>query len=129
MCDRHLDRLLHLNGEEDIRTAIKVTFEPIGDLVVSSCVSGASALEKVPVFNPNLKLIDVISGMDGPASLKTLQKRSETLDISFFFNTPKVQSHEIGGLMTIGAVDAIVEWFVAMTRSDRAPKARACKHD
>ncbi len=129
MCDRHLDRLLHLDDEEDIRTAIKSTFEPIGGLVVDPRVSDVSAREELSAFSSDMMLIDVISGMDGPASLKTLQKRSEILDIPFFFNTPKVQSHEIGGLKTIGAVDAIVERFVSKTPPDRAPKARAGKHD
>ncbi len=129
MCDRRLDRLLHLDEEEDIRTAIKSAFEPVGGLVVDPRVSGVSAREELPAFSSDMMLIDVISGMDGPASLKTLQERSESLDIPFFFNTPKVRSHEIGGLKTIGAVGAIVERFVSRTPHDYAPKARAGKHD
>ena len=74
-------------------------------------------------------LIDVISDMDSPASLKSPQERPETLDIPLFFNTPEVQSHEIGGLKTIRAVDAIVERFVSRTPPDRAPKARGGEHD
>ncbi len=129
MCDRQFDRSLHLNGEEDIRTAIKITIEPIGGLVVKSRESGVSAREELSAFSSDMMLIDVISGMDSPASLKSPQERPETLDIPLFFNTPKVQSHEIGGLKTIGAVDAIVERFVSRTPPDRAPKARAGKHD
>ncbi len=129
MCDRHLDRLLHLDEEEDIRTAIKSTFEPIGGLVVDPRVSDVSAREELSAFSSDMVLIDVISDMDSPASLKSPQERPETLDIPLFFNTPEVQSHEIGGLKTIRAVDAIAERFVSRTPPDRAPKARGGEHD
>ncbi len=129
MCDRCLDRSLHLDEEEDIRTTTKSAFEPIGGLVVDPRVSGVSAREELSAFSSDMMLIDVISGTGSPAALKSLQERPETLDIPLFFNTPKVQSHEIGGLKTIGAVDAIVERFVSRTPPDHAPKARAGKHD
>ncbi len=97
MRDRHLDQLLHMDDKEDIPSVIKIAFEPVGGLVVGSCVSSASASEKVPVFNRNSMLVDVIPGIDGIAVLETLQEPSKTLDILFCFNTPKVQSHEIEG--------------------------------
>ncbi len=71
MCDRHLDRLLHLDEEEDIRTAIKSTFEPIGGLVVDPRVSDVSAREELSAFSSDMVLIDVISDMDSPVSLDT----------------------------------------------------------
>ncbi len=81
-----------------------------------------------PVLNPNLLLIDVIFGMDCTAALETLQERPETLDIPFFFNKPKVQSHEIKVLETIGAVDAIVNRFVYGMLPDRVGMAQAGEH-
>lgn len=70
MRDRRSDRLLHMDDNEDIRSVIKIAFEPIGGLVVGSCVSSASASPKVPVFNRYLMLIDVISSIDGIARVR-----------------------------------------------------------
>ena len=128
MCDRHLDRLLHLDGEEDIQTAIKVTFEPVGGLVMGSRVSEASALEKVPPFNPGLILIVVISDVDGPASREKLRERPETLVIPFIFIMPKVQNREVYGLKPFVAFDAIVKRFGSRKQPDRVRKACAVEH-
>ena len=94
MRDRRLGQVLHMDDKEDIRRAIKIAFEPVRGLVVGLCVSSAFAPEKVPVFDPKLMLIDVISSMDGIVVIETPQERCKTLNIPLSLQCTKVQRHE-----------------------------------
>ena len=128
MRDRGLDQLLPMDDKGYIRRMIKMAFEPIGGLVIGPCVSSAFAPKKVSVFNRNLILIDMIPGMDGMTVLEILEEWPKSVDIPFFFNALKMQSHETEGLKTTDAVDAIVEWFASKTLPDRVRKAQAVEH-
>lgn len=120
MSDRPLNRILHVDDEQDIREVAKLALEGVGGFTLESCESGAEALEKLPGFNPDMILLDIMMpGMDGPSTLEALRKLPEAVETPVVFMTAKVQAHELKAFGALGVVDVIVKPFDPMTLSDR----------
>ncbi len=115
-----LRKILHVEDEADIREITKLALEAVGGFVVESCASGQDALKIAPVFQPDLMLLDVMMpGMDGPATLKAMNKLSEFDDLPVIFMTAKIQSSEISDYDEMGAAGVITKPFDPMTLSDQ----------
>lgn len=111
-----LDKILHVEDEPDIRTITKVALEKIGQLTVESCASGQDALDCINTFAPDMVLLDaMMPEMDGPEVLRRLQAREDTKNIPVVFMTAKVQSAEIEGYKSLGALDVISKPIDPMT--------------
>ncbi|MBT3305669.1 MAG: response regulator, partial [Alphaproteobacteria bacterium] len=73
-----LQKILYVEDEADIQTVAKLALESVGGFEVMICSSGAEALEKAPLFKPDILLLDVMMpGMDGPDTLVALLKIEE----------------------------------------------------
>lgn len=107
-----LQRILHVDDEPDIREIAQLALDSIGGFTVETCASGYEALEKTPVFAPNIILLDVMMpGMDGPTTYKELQKNPATAGIPVIFMTAKVQASEIDQYLEMGAAGVITKPF------------------
>lgn len=107
-----LQRILHVDDEPDIREIARLSLDSIGGFTVETCNSGYEALEKAPVFTPDIILLDVMMpGIDGPTTLQELQKNQYTAGIPVIFMTAKVQTHEIDQYLDLGAVGVITKPF------------------
>jgi CheY-like chemotaxis protein len=119
MVDRPLRRILHVEDEADIRTIAKLTLEAIGGFEVESCESGTEAIARLPVFKPDLVLLDVMMpGMDGPMTLNELRKLPEGERTPAIFMTAKAQAHEIEKFRALGAIDVVTKPFDPQTLCD-----------
>lgn len=115
-----LNRILHIEDEPDIQEVAKMTLEAVGGFTVETCSSGQEALEKAPIFLPDLILLDVMMpGLDGPTTLHKLRKLPETASTPIIFMTAKAQAGDIEGLKEIGAIDVITKPFDPMALSDQ----------
>ena len=111
-----LSRILMVEDELDIQSIARIALETVGGLEVEICGSGREALQKAPVYKPELILMDVMMpGMDGPSTLKELRARPETRAIPIIFMTAKVQPHEVDNFKRIGALAVIPKPFDPMT--------------
>lgn len=111
-----LKKILHIEDEADIQEVARVSLEAVGGFTVETCSSGQEALEKAPVFLPDLILLDVMMpGLDGPTTLQELRKMPETVKTPIIFMTAKVQPGEIEKLKKLGAEDVIAKPFDPMT--------------
>lgn len=120
MTTRTLQRILHVEDEPDIQEVARMTLETLGGFTVESCDNGPQAVEKAPVFAPDLILLDVMMpGMDGPATLEALRRLPEVRNTPVIFMTAKVQTHEVTRFRELGAVDVIEKPFDPMTLADR----------
>lgn len=118
-----LKRILFVEDELDIQIVARLALEDIGGFTVEVCGSGDEALAKVPVFRPELILMDVMMpAPDGPQTLRALASRPESASTPVVFVTAKVQKHEVAEYLELGAIDVIVKPFDPMTLADRIQK-------
>jgi CheY-like chemotaxis protein len=111
-----LKRITYVEDEPDIRTIGELALTKIGNFTVDVCCSGAEAIDKTPLFKPDLILLDVMMpGIDGIETFHSLQAIPETAGIPLIFMTAKAQKHEIQGYKDLGAIDVIPKPFDPMT--------------
>lgn len=115
-----LERILHVDDDTDIQKVTKLALEEIGGFVVEICSSGREAIDKAPIFAPDLILLDVMMpGMDGPETLRRLRKLPEMAETPVIFMTAKAQAREIERYKAMGAVDIVTKPFDPMTLSQQ----------
>lgn len=115
-----LERILYVEDEPDIQAVARLALEQLGGFRVELCSSGAEALEKVPLFKPDLILLDVMMpGMDGPSTLLALRGLPEARERPVVFMTAKVQPQEVEHYKQLGAVDVIPKPFDPMALADK----------
>ncbi|MBC8339656.1 MAG: response regulator [Rhodospirillales bacterium] len=115
-----LKKVLYVEDEADIQTVAKLALESVGGFEVMVCSSGAEALEKAPVFNPDIFLLDVMMpGMDGPDTLVALLKIEELSNTPAIFLTAKAMPAEVERYKSLGALDVIPKPFDPMTLADQ----------
>jgi len=114
-----LQRILMVDDESDIRTVAELSLAIVGGFTVEMCGSGPEALEKAPVFGPDLILLDVMMPeMDGPTTLKRLRAIPALIHTPVVFMTAKVQPHEVAQLKASGALEVLAKPFDPMTLPD-----------
>lgn len=116
---RCLSKILYVEDEPDIREIALLALETVGGFEVVVCASGQEALQRGPVFAPDLILLDVMMpGMDGPETLLALRKLPALGRTPVVFMTAKVQPREIAHYKELGALDVIAKPFDPMTLAD-----------
>jgi CheY-like chemotaxis protein len=114
-----LNRLLYVEDDPDIREVACMALEVVGGFTVTSCASGAEALECVLRVAPQMIVLDVMMpGLDGPATLAALRELPGCATIPVVFVTAKVQPSEIAEFLAMGAVDVVAKPFQPMTLAD-----------
>lgn len=107
-----LKRILYVEDEEMLRTVATLALTRIGNFTVELCEDGEEAVAIAKRFQPDLIMLDVMMpGMDGPATLRTLQADAETSKIPVIFLTAKAQPRDVEIFKALGAVDVIAKPF------------------
>ncbi|MBD1836949.1 response regulator [Coleofasciculus sp. FACHB-64] len=113
-----LTRILLVEDDPDIQTVACLGLKVVGGFTVEVCSSGSEAIQKAPIFAPDLILLDVMMpGMDGMTTLKALRELPQTLSTPVIFLTAKVQTHEVAYYKQLGVLDVIAKPFDPMTLS------------
>lgn len=113
-----LIRVLYVEDEPDIQMVARLALEVVGGFTVEICSSGKEALERAPVFQPQLILLDVMMPvMDGPTTLKSLRDLTQFASTPVVFMTAKTQPGEVEGYKNLGALDVIPKPFDPMKLS------------
>lgn len=111
-----LTRVLYVEDEPDIQMVARLALEAMGGYTVEICASGYQALQRLPVFQPQLILLDVMMpGMDGPTTLLKLRELPDFVDTPVVFMTAKVQAGEVSEYQKLGAIGVIPKPFDPMT--------------
>lgn len=120
MLDNELQKILLIEDEQDIQLIVKLALESLGGFIVEVCSSGNEALQKAPIFKPQLILLDVMMPeMDGLTTYKLLKDIPQLTDTEVIFLTAKVQQSELQLYKQIGALDVIAKPFDPMTISEQ----------
>lgn len=124
MSESTLTKLMVVEDDDDIRSVAQVSLETIGGFTLCLCSSGPECLGAVPVFRPQLILLDVMMpGMDGMDTLDALRKLPGSADghpgaAPVVFMTARVQPQEVRRYRDMGALDVIAKPFDPMTLAD-----------
>lgn len=104
-------KILVAEDERDIRELIAFTLRFAGfDVELAS--NGAEAVEKAPVVNPDLILMDVrMPRMTGYQACSALKTNPATEKIPVIFLSAKGQESEIQEGLEVGAIDYILKPF------------------
>lgn len=109
-----LERILLVEDDLDIQMVASMALEDLGGFQVEVCSSGLEALEKTPIFHPQLILLDVMMpDLDGPGTLVALGQLP-TPRPPVVFMTARAQPNEVEEYRQSGAVDVIVKPFDPM---------------
>lgn len=125
-----LTRILLVEDDPDIQTVACLGLEVVGGFTVEVCSSGSEAIQKAPIFAPDLILLDVMMPeMDGITTLRALRELPLTLSTPVIFLTAKVQTHEVAYYKQLGVLDVIAKPFDPMTLSATLNRMWSQYHD
>lgn len=111
-------RILIIDDDPDILAVAQLALETIGEWDVITALSGKEGIELAREERPDAILLDVMMPeMDGIATLRVLQSRSETASIPVILMTAKVQPADQQRFANLGVVATIVKPFKAMQLS------------
>ncbi len=114
-----LQRILYVDDEPDIQAIVKTALEALGGFTVHTCDCGADAVTEVPVFKPDMILLDMMMpGMNGIETFDALKALPETADTPVVFVTAKAQADELDKYKALGAAGTIPKPFDPITLSD-----------
>lgn len=113
---KKLEKIFIVEDEEDIRTIAQIAIEDIGQFQLGIACSGQEALQKMPDFNPDLILLDVMMPvMDGIQTFHEIRKHPVLSQTPIVFMTAKVQASETAEYRQLGAIDVIAKPFDPLT--------------
>ncbi|WLD57915.1 response regulator [Salinispirillum sp. LH 10-3-1] len=127
----HLQRVLYVEDDTDIREIATLALQDVGGLTVKVCESGEKALREIDEFAPQLVLLDVMMpGLNGPETLKALiQQGSVDTSIPIAFMTAKVHPDELKRYHEMGVLNVIAKPFDPMTLADEVRAIWQAHHD
>ena len=83
---------------------VRVALETTADCTVASCASGAVALDVIPVFRPDVILVDMrMPGMNGLETVEALRERMALDEVSVVFVTGLDEEEHLAPLRAAGA--------------------------
>lgn len=107
-----LQRVLHVDDDEDIRVLTRATLEIVGGFAVEQCATGYEAIDQATVFKPDLILLDVMMpGIDGEQTFLRLRDIESLDHVPIVFATAKVHAESIVKLHAIGAAGVVSKPF------------------
>ncbi len=111
-----LKKILYVEDDEDIAEVAVMTLEDIGGLEVQHCLSGRAAIDEYANYAPQLVLMDVMMPeLDGPETMRHLQRIYGDQIAPVIFITAKAQLHEQQIYKQMGALGVVVKPFDPMT--------------
>lgn len=115
-----LQRILVADDEPDILEIARIALETVGGFEVSTCSSGKRLLERLPEFEPDLVIVDVLMpDMTGPEVFEEIRRRPEYDEVPVIYLTGVIQEEELEDLRETGVADIILKPFDPMTLADR----------
>lgn len=115
-----LQRVLIADDEPDLLEIARIALETLGGYEVATCQSGGELLSLLPVFEPDLVVVDVLMpDMGGLEVFDALRRESGYQDLPVVFLTGLVLERDLEKLRASGAADIITKPFDPMTLADR----------
>ena len=116
--------ILCIDDEDDILEVVRMCLSFDGGFSISTCKSGAEALDFLDQVRPDLILLDVMMPkMDGPATFEAIKTIKAAENIPVIFMTARVQSSEVDAYLKLGAIGVVPKPFDPVTLASEIRKA------
>ena len=113
-----LRRILLVEDDPDLRVIASFALRR-GGFDFEVCGDGREALEKAPLFRPDLILLDVmLPFLDGPGILRELRRDPAFAATQVIFMTARAYPEEIAEYRSLGCIDVIVKPFDPMALAE-----------
>ncbi|HCQ65562.1 MAG TPA: hypothetical protein DIU07_10575 [Rhodobacteraceae bacterium] len=107
-----LERILHVDDDEDIRTLTKMALELVGKYQVEQFPTGEAALEQPEGLTAQLFLLDyMMPGMSGEELWRRLKEVPDLGAVPVVFMTAKTEAAFTERLINMGALAIITKPF------------------
>lgn len=107
-----LERIIHVDDDEDIRTLTKMALELVGKYEIAQFSSGEEALNAAAGLSPQLFLLDyMMPGMSGEELFRKLRAVPGLESVPAVFMTAKTEQSFSRRLIDEGALDVITKPF------------------
>lgn len=111
----HLQTLLYVDDEPDIRQIVQMALGLAPGLSIHTGDSGENALSLARTLRPDLVLLDVMMpGLDGPGTLTRMRSDPALAQIPVVFMTAKAMPQEVARFRELGAAGVIAKPFDPM---------------
>jgi CheY-like chemotaxis protein len=111
----HLQSLLYVDDEPDIRQIVQMALGLAPGLSIHTGDSGENALSLARMLRPDLVLLDVMMpGLDGPGTLARMRSDPTLAQIPVVFMTAKAMPQEVARFRELGAAGVIAKPFDPM---------------
>ncbi len=111
----HLQTLLYVDDEPDIRQIVQMALGLAPGLRIHTSDSGENALSLARALRPDLVLLDVMMpGLDGPGTLTRMRSDPALAQIPVVFMTAKAMPQEVARFRGLGAAGVIAKPFDPM---------------
>ncbi|NJL04064.1 MAG: response regulator [Chloroflexaceae bacterium] len=111
-----LHKILVVEDDPDIQAIVRLALELTGGYTVEVCATGYEAIERAPMFAPDMILLDVMMpGIDGPDTLHALRALPQLGNTPIIFLTARVQPHDLERYRALGVRDVIAKPFNPMS--------------
>lgn len=125
-----LKRVLLADDEPDLLEIARIALENLGGFEVATCRSGEELLALLPVFKPDLVVIDVLMpDMGGLEVFLSVRGTAGFESVPVVFLTGLVLESDLQQLRDHGAADIIIKPFDPMTLAERIGRIWAAAHD
>lgn len=115
-----LNKILHVDDDEDILELTRMSLELIGGFEVHQCNNGESAMAEIDGFAPDLLLFDVMMPViDGPELFARIRKMPGHEKTPVVFMTAKAETVFNEELIAKGAWACITKPFDPVTLPDQ----------
>ncbi len=113
-------RIAYVEDDPDIREVTELGLWSVGGFEVDVCGSGQEALSRIPVFRPDLVILDVMMpGMDGLELFERLSRIDSVAKTPVIFMTARTREEEITEYFRMGAIGVILKPFDPAMLCDR----------
>ncbi len=107
-----LERILHVDDDEDIRTLTKMALELVGKYQVEQYATGEEALAHSTELSAQLFLLDyMMPGMSGEELWRRLKEIPGLENVPVVFMTAKTEEAFTDRLLNMGALSVIMKPF------------------
>ncbi len=115
-----LQKILLVDDEPDILAISRIALETVGGYEVCTCDSGPELLRRLPDFDPDLVMIDVLMPeMEGIEVLRRMRCLAGFEKTPVVFVTGVINGNDLQALRAAGAADVILKPFDPMTLAER----------
>ena len=115
-----LGRICCVEDEPDVCFILELVLGQMGGLIVETYANGAEALEKAPMFNPDLIILDVLMpGIDGIETFKRMRQIPMLATTPVILMTARVMPYESVAYRSLDVAAIIAKPFDPLSLPDQ----------